>query len=118
MICLLGVWIGSHSPSIPSVILLRRTNRINFSTVAAPPPDYFPYGVVTLKKIVTEGRFFVDKTKYIRELERYGKYFKIWRPRRFGKSMICEQLKLYYDKALPEEEVTFLVSKLIKSLHV
>ncbi len=88
--------------------LLRRSNRINFSTVAATPPDHFPYGVVNIKHIVTDGSFFIDKTKYIRELERCGQYFKIWRPRRFGKSMTCQQLNLYYDKALPEEKVTVL----------
>ncbi|RYE55395.1 MAG: hypothetical protein EOP48_10325 [Sphingobacteriales bacterium] len=47
--------------------------------------------------IVGNESFYVDKTKAIEQLESTGKYLKLFRPRRFGKSLFCNQLALYYD---------------------
>jgi hypothetical protein len=52
-----------------------------------------------------KGRFCVDKTAYIRTLEAAGAYNKIWRPRRFGKTLVCDMLAEYYDAANSEEKV-------------
>jgi hypothetical protein len=55
-----------------------------------------PYAVANYEKIV-EGRYhFVDKTRFIRELENYEIPVML-RPRRFGKSLWCSILECYYD---------------------
>jgi hypothetical protein len=55
-----------------------------------------PYAVANYEEIV-EGRYhFVDKTRFIRELEHY-KVPVMLRPRRFGKSLWCSILECYYD---------------------
>ncbi|MEI6789207.1 MAG: AAA family ATPase [bacterium] len=55
-----------------------------------------PYAVANYEKIV-EGRYhFVDKTRFIRELENYEVPVML-RPRRFGKSLWCSILECYYD---------------------
>ncbi|KAJ1389046.1 hypothetical protein B484DRAFT_439965, partial [Ochromonadaceae sp. CCMP2298] len=59
----------------------------------------FPYGIASFKMIIEENRFWSDKTMYIKELERVSNHIKIWRPRRFGKSLLCDMLEQYYDKA-------------------
>ena len=60
-------------------------------------PSYFQYGCSSWETIMTEKSFVVDNTDNIRNLENAGNYLKLWRPRRFGKSLLCEQLALYYD---------------------
>jgi hypothetical protein len=65
----------------------------------------FPYGVSSFKKIIQEKQFCADKTKYICKLEKVGNYNKIWRPRRFGKTLICDMLTEYYDAANKREQV-------------
>ena len=55
-----------------------------------------PYAIANFKKIRTENYYYVDKTKYIEELEHF--YNPIFlRPRRFGKSLFCSMLRYYYD---------------------
>ena len=71
--------------------------------------SYFPYGVSDWKDIKSTNAFYVDKTMYIQELERAGKYLKIWRPPRFGKSLFCQQLQFYYDKNIDETKVSELL---------
>ena len=55
-----------------------------------------PYAVANYEEIVTGGYHFVDKTRFIRELEQY-KIPVFLRPRRFGKSLWCSILECYYD---------------------
>eukprot|EP01031_Cornospumella_fuschlensis_P009972 gene9972-12226_t len=59
--------------------------------------SYFPYGVSSWATIKEDEKFYVDKTKAIEELESVGEHLKLFRPRRFGKSLFCDQLALYYD---------------------
>jgi hypothetical protein len=73
----------------------------------------FPYGVSSFRAASAEGRFLVDKTAYIRTLEAGGEYIKIWRPRRFGKSLICNMLAEYYDVANNENQVIILPSRTV-----
>ena len=53
-----------------------------------------PYGVINWAEIVREC-LFVDNTRYIRELEAI-KTPVFLRPKRFGKSVVCSMLALYY----------------------
>ncbi|MBI4649329.1 MAG: AAA family ATPase [Bacteroidia bacterium] len=60
------------------------------------PQRLIPYGNANFEKIITENYYFVDKTKYIAELEKYTCPVFL-RPRRFGKSVFTEMLRWYYD---------------------
>ena len=56
-----------------------------------------PYGIADFKAIQTENFYFVDKTKFIVELENAGRHLIFLRPRRFGKSLWIAILEAYYD---------------------
>lgn len=55
-----------------------------------------PYAVANYEKIVDEDFYFVDKTRFIHEVEKYQVPIFL-RPRRFGKSLWCSILECYYD---------------------
>ena len=55
-----------------------------------------PYAVANYEEIVRDNYYFVDKTRFIHELETY-KIPVFLRPRRFGKSLWCSLLECYYD---------------------
>ena len=55
-----------------------------------------PYGVSDFEKIRIKNKYFVDKTGFIRILEKFEYVFFI-RPRRFGKSLWLSILENYYD---------------------
>ena len=67
----------------------------------SPPsePDYpeIPYGRAYFKGIRLEGSLYVDKTRFLRPLERHRHVFFI-RPRRFGKTCWLSLLESYYDR--------------------
>jgi hypothetical protein len=52
--------------------------------------------VANYEEIVRDQYYFVDKTRFIREIEQY-KIPVFLRPRRFGKSLWCSILECYYD---------------------
>lgn len=56
-----------------------------------------PYGIADFKALKTENYYFVDKTKFIVELEQAGRHLMFLRPRRFGKSLWIAILEAYYD---------------------
>ncbi|HIJ60929.1 MAG TPA: ATP-binding protein [Nitrospirae bacterium] len=56
-----------------------------------------PIGISNLKKIITEGYVYVDKTRYVCELVNTGVYYFLSRPRRFGKSLFVDTLKEAFD---------------------
>ena len=56
------------------------------------------YGVTDFALMRTENAYFVDRTGFIRELEKTH-YAIFLRPRRFGKSLFCSILQCYYDVA-------------------
>jgi hypothetical protein len=55
-----------------------------------------PYAVANYEEIVRDQYYFVDKTRFIHEIEQY-KIPVFLRPRRFGKSLWCSLLECYYD---------------------
>lgn len=55
-----------------------------------------PYAVANLEEIREENYFFVDKTRFLEELEIYMIPVFL-RPRRFGKTLWCSVLECYYD---------------------
>ncbi len=62
-----------------------------------------PYGESNFKTIQTGGYVYIDKTRYISQLEEVGKYIFLLRPRRFGKSLFLSMLEHYYDVAFRDE---------------
>lgn len=59
------------------------------------------YAVANYAEIVRDNGYFVDKTRYIAELESV-KNPVFLRPRRFGKSLLCTTLEYYYDRRYAE----------------
>ena len=59
-------------------------------------PRRIPYAVANYEELASGSYHFVDKTRFIRELELY-KLPVFLRPRRFGKSLWCSLLECYYD---------------------
>ena len=55
-----------------------------------------PYAVANFEKLREENYFFIDKTAFIEEMEKYTVPVFL-RPRRFGKSLWCSLLECYYD---------------------
>ncbi len=58
-----------------------------------------PYGIASFEGLKeNDNYYFVDKTRYIEEIENLGgKYLFFLRPRRFGKSLFLSMLEHYYD---------------------
>lgn len=50
-----------------------------------------------------EGYYYVDKTRFIKKLEREGNFVFFLRPRRFGKSLFVNMLQVYYDVNCADE---------------
>lgn len=55
-----------------------------------------PYAVMNYAQLREKGYYYVDKSQYITELEKY-QIPVFLRPRRFGKSLFCTMLDYYYD---------------------
>ena len=56
-----------------------------------------PYGISDFKQIQREGKYIVDKTMYISQMETTDNFIFLIRPRRFGKSVFLSMLRAYYD---------------------
>lgn len=56
-----------------------------------------PYAIANFAELRERGYYYIDKTAYIRKLERY-KAPVFLRPRRFGKSLLVSTLAHYYDR--------------------
>ena len=65
-------------------------------------PEQIPYGVKDFKRIRLEDFYYVDKTAFLRKMEARANFLFFVRPRRFGKSLLCETLRCYYDVAEKE----------------
>ena len=57
----------------------------------------YPIGVQTFSELIKGGYVYVDKTKFILQLLKQGKYIFLSRPRRFGKSLFVTTLKAYFE---------------------
>ena len=56
-----------------------------------------PYGISDFLQLRKEGKYIVDKTKYIPVMEETDNFLFLIRPRRFGKSIFLSMLRAYYD---------------------
>ena len=57
-----------------------------------------PYGIADFKRIRSEGYYYVDKSEYLAKMEARDSFVFFVRPRRFGKSLFLDMLRLYYDR--------------------
>ena len=60
-------------------------------------PRYFTAGMADFESIRNEERIYVDKTDLVYRLVHESKYVFLSRPRRFGKSLLCNTLKCYFE---------------------
>lgn len=58
-----------------------------------------PYGISDFNEFRKSNYYYVDKTRYIADIEKKGRYLFFIRPRRFGKSLFLGILEAYYDIA-------------------
>ena len=56
-----------------------------------------PYGISDFQRLLEDDYYYVDKTRFIEEIEKSPSFLFLIRPRRFGKSLFLNMLKLYYD---------------------
>jgi len=71
-----------------------------------------PYGISNFEKIRTENYLYVDKTRFIEEVEKMSVLIHL-RPRRFGKSLFLSMLESYYDVAQADR-----FDQLFKGLYI
>ena len=77
------------------------------ATIAPKPYPPIPYGMADFRSIRRDGFLYVDKTRFVRELESERFAFFL-RPRRFGKTCWLSVLEHYYDRTRKEGfEATF-----------
>ena len=57
----------------------------------------YPLGVQTFEKIINRKLLYIDKTKNLYNLIRFGGYYFYARPRRFGKSLMLSTIKSIYE---------------------
>lgn len=65
-------------------------------------PNQIPYGISNFELIRSKNYLYVDKTKFLEQLEASEPYISFLRPRRFGKSLLISMLEYYYDKRFSE----------------
>ncbi|MDQ1354863.1 MAG: hypothetical protein QG657_5172 [Acidobacteriota bacterium] len=56
-----------------------------------------PYGESDFNDFKLKNLYYVDKTRFIRNIEKKGSYLFLIRPRRFGKSLFMGIMEAYYD---------------------
>ena len=62
-----------------------------------------PYGIADFKHFSENNLYYVDKTRFIRNIEDKGSFLFFIRPRRFGKSLFLSLLEYYYDIAQKDQ---------------
>ena len=82
-----------------TILAITRTSgaQSSVATAARKPFPPIPYGMADFSAIRREGYLYVDKTRFIRDLEDDRHVF-LLRPRRFGKSCWVSILEHYYDR--------------------
>lgn len=74
-----------------------RTPSMEQPTTQQQKPRRLPYGMQNWEDVRLLNYYYVDKTRFIPEIEEANHYFFFIRPRRFGKSLLMNMLRQYYD---------------------
>ena len=56
----------------------------------------YPVGIQNFESLRKDGYYYVDKTDRIYRLVKTGCYYRLIRPRRFGKSLLVSTLEAYF----------------------
>jgi len=72
-----------------------------------------PYGITDFNDFRVKNYYYVDKTRFIREIEKKGKFLFLIRPRRFGKSLFLGIMEAYYDIAYKDRFDYFFMDSTI-----
>lgn len=73
-------------------------SHLNIITVMTKQkPKRIPYGMMNYVAVREDNCYYVDKTRFIERIEDANKFFLLFRPRRFGKSLTLSMLQHYYD---------------------
>ncbi len=62
-----------------------------------------PYGISDYTLIREGNYYYVDKSPYLKEIEKAGRYLFFIRPRRFGKSLSLSMMRCYYDVSFKDQ---------------
>ncbi len=57
----------------------------------------YPIGIQSFREIIEKGFIYVDKTHFVGQLIKEGKYIFLSRPRRFGKSLLLSTFHAFFD---------------------
>lgn len=57
----------------------------------------YPIGIQSFPSMIEDGYAYVDKTRFVANLVKEGKYIFLSRPRRFGKSLLLSTFHAYFD---------------------
>ncbi len=57
----------------------------------------FPLSIQSFEDLRNKGCVYVDKTDYVYNLVYHGKSYFLARPRRFGKSLMCNTLRAFFE---------------------
>jgi len=68
-----------------------------------------PYGISDFEDFHRKNLYYVDKTRFIHNIEDKGSFLFLIRPRRFGKSLLLSMLENHYDIARKDQFDTFFV---------
>jgi len=68
-----------------------------------PEIKNIPYGKADFAEFKERNLYYVDKTRYIHNIENKGDFLFLIRPRRFGKSLFLSILEHYYDIELKDQ---------------
>ena len=88
-----------------TIFRLRRMKRMNNKI----SKDKFAHDRSDWLELRKNSEFVVDKTHAIEAIEQTGQYQNFCRPKGFGKSLLCSQLKLYYDINTTDKQVSKLL---------
>lgn len=72
-------------------------NNVQPTRSKRPYRKRIPYGMMNFVDIRESDCYYVDKTRFIEEVEEANRFFFFIRPRRFGKSLTMSMLQHYYD---------------------
>lgn len=67
-----------------------------------------PYGTSNWNHMMEKQCIYVDRTQDILKLDATTFHSCLWSPRRTGKTLLCNQLALWHDKAISKDEVCFV----------
>ncbi len=86
-----------YKEATPYFVLLLKKSYLSKKLGKMNKTKLLPYGVTDFKRLKTENFYFIDKTKYIEDIETSAPFLFLIRPCRFDKSLFLSMLESYYD---------------------